>query len=558
MKIKRISIENFKSIKKIEFEFPSSGILVLVGENNSGKSNIIRAIDAICGESWYGRDKLEDRDFYLRNIENQIEIKLFFDNQKSARLRPTTRDWGITYFSNWEQTTKVNFGHPSVKEDFPCTYLGADRTLDKHLSFYDWTLIGRIRRSFHKKIQDKTKNVLNEAFEKIVQIFSQVEGFDNFKNDFTTFFTEFAPNSQSNLEIDFKPFTPANYFKTLQILAKEKSLGNKDIDVDELGEGSRNLILLALLRSYAKNFKDTAEMNGILALEEPELFLHPHARRHLFYILREMASNGMQIILSTHSSSFIDTEFFDEIGRVEKVMGEGQNESTELTICSKSELVSHCHRSGVPVEKCNVDNITEYYKTTSNPRLNEAFFSRCLILVEGETEELCFPELLRHKGIDCDALGISVVSVQGKNQLPKYWRLYSAFRIPIIVVFDNDNTENKKKTNDNIAKCFNIQLKDILDLETTSKILECPRDEQTKILVLNKDFENSLKSEVSEGYYNSLEEEAKKVIKPVGNQQKGVIARYVCRRILSDNNDFTPTAVKNLMEIINSIFKRDD
>jgi len=50
MKLKRVVIENFRSIKRLKFDFPESNLLVLVGANNAGKSNIIRAINAVCGE----------------------------------------------------------------------------------------------------------------------------------------------------------------------------------------------------------------------------------------------------------------------------------------------------------------------------------------------------------------------------------------------------------------------------------------------------------------------------------------------------------------------------
>lgn len=63
-------------------------------------------------------------------------------------------------------------------------------------------------------------------------------------------------------------------------------------------------------------------------------------------------------------------------------------------------------------------------------RLNEGFFARCLILVEGETEELVIPELLSSLDISCNPMGISVIGVNGKNQIPKYWRLYSKFGNP--------------------------------------------------------------------------------------------------------------------------------
>ncbi len=50
MKIKKIQIKNYRSIKELEFE-PQS-LCALVGENNSGKSNILNAIDLLLGESW--------------------------------------------------------------------------------------------------------------------------------------------------------------------------------------------------------------------------------------------------------------------------------------------------------------------------------------------------------------------------------------------------------------------------------------------------------------------------------------------------------------------------
>jgi putative ATP-dependent endonuclease of the OLD family len=202
MKLKKIHIKNFKSIKDLEFEFPDSGILVLVGENNSGKSNIIRAIDAICGEGWYGKDKLEDHDFYLRKRENAIAVTLSFDNNRVVRFRPTAQDWGIKYFSNLAQTATMPFG-TNIKDDFPCTYLGADRTFDKHLAFYDWTLIGRIRKAFHRRVTAELGSTIKSQFETLVNHFNDVPGFQEFKNDFSVYFNELLPVTATKIGITF-------------------------------------------------------------------------------------------------------------------------------------------------------------------------------------------------------------------------------------------------------------------------------------------------------------------------------------------------------------------
>src|SRR5690606_14720699 len=192
-------------------------------------------------------------------------------------------------------------------------------------------------------------------------------------DDFSKQFKLLLPSGKGHMMIDFKPFTPANYFKTMQILALDPNQSDKPIDVDELGEGARNMILIALLRSYAQNFKNSGGVNGVLALEEPELFLHPQARRHLSKVLRELADTGIQVIISTHSDSFIDTEYFDSIGRVVKIPdleNEGK-ESTSLIQVSKNKLVDYAIKTGVPEKKVSIENIQPFYKTTSNHRLNE-------------------------------------------------------------------------------------------------------------------------------------------------------------------------------------------
>lgn len=62
MQIKRIHIENFRSIKTLDFE-PGS-YCVLIGENNSGKSNIPRALNPALGETWPTERSFSGEDFH--------------------------------------------------------------------------------------------------------------------------------------------------------------------------------------------------------------------------------------------------------------------------------------------------------------------------------------------------------------------------------------------------------------------------------------------------------------------------------------------------------------
>jgi putative ATP-dependent endonuclease of OLD family len=80
-RITSFSIKGYRSIKdKIELRFPKNVPLVLVGENNAGKTNILRAIDLVLGEFWPGSKEPEDHEFWNRDATNgKIEIEIQFE-----------------------------------------------------------------------------------------------------------------------------------------------------------------------------------------------------------------------------------------------------------------------------------------------------------------------------------------------------------------------------------------------------------------------------------------------------------------------------------------------
>lgn len=70
MYLSRLVISNFKSIDKLDINF-EKGKNIIVGKNNSGKSNILKAIDLVLGESSPTYDKSENitvNDFYSHKV----------------------------------------------------------------------------------------------------------------------------------------------------------------------------------------------------------------------------------------------------------------------------------------------------------------------------------------------------------------------------------------------------------------------------------------------------------------------------------------------------------
>ncbi len=202
------------------------------------------------------------------------------------------------------------------------------------------------------------------------------------------------------------------------------------------GHGLQRAVIFALLRSWAKALRVKPEgeeelaprkqsESVIFAMEEPELFLHPHAQRRLAASLRDIAeSPEHQVLLCTHSTHFVDLANYKEIA-----------------IVSKDEP-----KDGSTVRQCTVEifpqeNLQERKKRFQmaewiNPDRAEMFFARKVLFVEGETERVLLPYLAERMDIfDSD---VSIIDCGSKFNLPLYIAIAKAFQIPYLVVHDED------------------------------------------------------------------------------------------------------------------------
>ena len=85
MYISRVLIHNYKSIKNIDIKF-KSGKNIIVGKNNSGKSNIIKAIDLVLGENsptYAKSNNVLENDFFCNKTEKSDKIMIFCELMKN-------------------------------------------------------------------------------------------------------------------------------------------------------------------------------------------------------------------------------------------------------------------------------------------------------------------------------------------------------------------------------------------------------------------------------------------------------------------------------------------
>jgi hypothetical protein len=164
-----------------------------------------------------------------------------------------------------------------------------------------------------------------------------------------------------------------------------------------------------LLFSHLRHF--------VLLIEEPELYLSPHAQRHLYGLLRALAQAGNQILYSTHAPVFLSVDKLEELA-----------------------LVRHTPTGGTSLLQPEPLAEAETFRALSefDSDRAELFLARCAVLVEGRTEKLTFPLVFEALGVDADKEGILVLECGGKGNMPLFARIANACSVPYVVVHDRD------------------------------------------------------------------------------------------------------------------------
>jgi len=186
--------------------------------------------------------------------------------------------------------------------------------------------------------------------------------------------------------------------------------------------------------------------NLILAVEEPELYQHPTKQRHLSRVLRRLSSQVLpgtagatQIAFASHSPMFVSLTHADEIRLVRRTECEGaEHKQCELRSLDLGEVAKK-------LEAAHGKPVGSYSAETLKPRLHilgselaEGFFADGIVLVEGRSDRAALIATARLLGVEFEAGGIAILSVEGKNNLDRPYLIFKELGIPIYPVWDCD------------------------------------------------------------------------------------------------------------------------
>lgn len=232
-----------------------------------------------------------------------------------------------------------------------------------------------------------------------------------------------------NNTVDITPFT-----KKIRDLNKGVKINYSQFSMEYHGMGTRSWSSLLILKSFIlQNMKLAIQSQvayyPIIAIEEPESHLHPNAQKKLYSQINAIVG---QKIVATHSSYIAGSAMLKEVRSICK-------DSTNISVGKFIEA------DFVP------EDIRKIYRQVINTR-GELFFSKLVVLFEGETEEQALPiTIKRHFDKSPIELGVDFIGVGGSGNYLPFIRFFEAFNIPYLIFSDNE-AEANATVNNQISK----------------------------------------------------------------------------------------------------------
>jgi putative ATP-dependent endonuclease of OLD family len=290
MRVQRLHIENFRSIELIDIELQP--FCAFIGPNNAGKSNILDALDLVLGETYPTIRAFSEKDFRNHDTNRPIEIRTTFDTPinddygRSNTYGITLKVSGVNdleYFPTDEHGDRLYYQTErpirisnAMREQIPLLHIDIDRRVSSQLRPTSWTLWGRIQKELNKKFGENGERVGNfrtkigEATELLeIRELNEVENIlrDNVRSQ----------TNLPDLSLKFMLTDPIEHYKNLRPYLKNIDTG-PEFDPEEMGLGTQSALVIALAEAYRQLVRESV----VMLIDEPELYLHPHACRHFY------------------------------------------------------------------------------------------------------------------------------------------------------------------------------------------------------------------------------------------------------------------------------------
>lgn len=425
MKIKSVKIEKFRSIKKADIDLNS--ITAIVGENNAGKTAILRAINAVMNYSdeeyyfinkihQYGArsntyitmefEELPEKSIYSDKLyENKIKIKFSYTYSQSRRRLVIIRG---------NETISIESSFlEELRKDIKYIYVPTKRT-NEDIMWSDDSILKDLIIGYAAKYTENRDTISTPVRSATNKIHSTV--LSKLENQIKLLYMQ-------NKDIDFKIDFPSNLDYTALLDKIHIMLIDSGAEylLSECGSGTQSLFIIAMHRANAL----LSENSIILGIEEPEINLHPQAQKRFILSLKQnMQNNETQALFTTHSTVLVDELNHDDIILVRR-----EKDSIRGFISVVTQLATDFWT------KYDVEAFKHYQ--FFNYRNSDFFFSKFVVLGESKNDCQVFEKLVEEQLMD-KMPDMSFLDAGGVENIKYPYFLLKELKIPFVTIVDRD------------------------------------------------------------------------------------------------------------------------
>lgn len=422
MHLTRVVIKNHRRLADTDIEV--RGHLILVGPNDVGKSSLLRCLDLLLGANtaqMYSRVTVEDfRDEAQPFIIEATITDLHTHDQAAFPDEPTADPVtnGLTLTVSLEATIEDSNGTIAINRTAPNS--GNRRQLSRlQIEQLGWNLLGatavsrELREDRRSAVQDILQQVdLGTEKSNFETLITQIQDalnispiLDGIRGNLSAQLSKALPVDVDKDELKFETDAMADGDVLAGVRLRLERDGRTK-DLTEQSDGLRALYAIAL-------YDLVSTSANMVAVDEPEIHLHPTSQRSLARLLRDGRN---QKLLATHSPDIVSAFPADSIVSVRPGGVVVQPEAGFLSDDEK--MVVHW-----------------WVRDKLEP-----LTANGVIGAEGISDRILIERVADLLDRNLDRLGISLVETRGSGNMPAILKLFgpSGFQIPLSILIDED------------------------------------------------------------------------------------------------------------------------
>lgn len=424
MLLHSVKIQNFRSIK--EAEITCSDFTGIVGQNNAGKSSILKALNCFFNideeksaflngghEHNSGGRTFSTIECKFDHVPTHGGLAKYYDKDSLTlrfRYRNSKFQWHYKKKRKYIEISEENW---KKIEELPNYYLIPTFRNHDQIHGMENSLLRQLTELYINDRRDNISTDIEDVGQKIVKIFGEIQ-----KESPKHYPLKTNIDLQLGFKrgIDFKPL----FVNELKFIIKE---GSKEFLPRDCGAGVQSSIIISLIKLLAEKSSNAY----ILGLEEPESNLHPHAQREIITSFKKVSesSEHIQVLSTTHSSIVVDSLRHEDIVLCQKNL---EANKRPVTTCYQLPL--------------NFSEIAELDSAKSETffryRNSEFFYSDMVFICEGPTDCDVINKLAERESINLVEKGVSFLKLDGVHNLIYPLTLIKQMNIPHWIFVDKD------------------------------------------------------------------------------------------------------------------------